>query len=644
MKQRMMITGVFISLLLSLALPLHAKAVKNDAKAIENVEWQLDSIDPSIVIQSLDATDLPLEMTQLRRKIEIDIDEDTVTTRYQLINYFPRFVDAEKFGTQSLYYNPNYQRVKIFSASSISPAGQVNSVKKEAVQVLDTSDFNTFNSNKELVFPLPGLKEGSFSLLEYQVVSDLKRMETDWSQELFVQGVYPIDHYQLEVSWDESHPIEWAKDSGQVHCDETPNSLQCRGKGITAYKSDQREMWRDHIEMIALGQFNNWDQVVARASQAMENANRDRQGVDALLDRLTLGAESIEEKIERILSFVARDIRYVSFSQYGHAITPHTLAETIENRYGDCKDKSTLLKALLEGIGLDPTLVLVATYRSHSERMLIPSMAGFNHIVVCFELEGSHYCLDPTDTQVHWLYVATWIQGKVSLPLTQNAQPKAMPASLFRWRMKSEIDIEFTSEGGQHERQQRTYYGEYAASFRSLLYAKNTQEREEYLTEHYHDYVTSLGTPTFTLLHLDKMADEFAVHSENILPPFVELEQITRYTEVDTWLREELRALKLHNRTYPEYFPGALIESTFNFDTQGNWTINDLPATLSFKHKFGDFTRRVSRTSANKITVQSILRMPARTVPVEQREQFNQLLTTYAEQSSIQFFGQGAIQ
>ncbi|MGL6262039.1 DUF3857 domain-containing transglutaminase family protein [Vibrio sp. WXL210] len=637
MKKRRIKISFLVWLLLSSALPLYAKETKN-------VEWRLDSVDPAQIIKSLDITELPKEMVQLRRKIQIDVSKDKVTTHYQRINYFPRFVDAEKYGTQSVRYNPNYQQVQILAASSVSPTGSVSTVKKEALQALETSEFNTFSSEKVLVFPFPGLREGSFSLLEYKVISDLNRMETDWSNRLSVQSSYPIGHFQLDVSWDESYPIQWAKDSEQLHCQIAVNALQCEGREIGAYRSDQSELWRDHIEMIALGQLNSWQQVIARANQAMENANKDRQGLDVLLERLTKGTDSIEEQIDRILSFVARDIRYVSFSQYGHSVTPHTLAETIDNRYGDCKDKSTLLKALLEGIGLDPTLVLVSTYRSNSERLLIPTMASFNHIVVCFALDGSRYCLDPTDTQVHWQYVPSWIQRKVSLPLVQGAVPEVMSASLFRWRMKSEFDIKFTPEGAQHERNQRTYYGEYAGYFRSFLYSKNAEEREEYLIEQYQDLVTSLGKPAFTLWHLDTMNDELKVQSENTLTPFLDLTRVTQYTEQDAWLHYELRNLDLHNRIYPEYFPGALIESTINFDTQGNWIIVDLPATLNFKHKFGELTRRVLRVSPNKITVHSTLRMPARTVSVEQREQFNQLLATYAEQSPIQFFGRPATQ
>ncbi|MCV3263074.1 hypothetical protein OGZ01_09870 [Vibrio harveyi] len=166
-----------------------------------------------------------------------------------------------------------------------------------------------------------------------------------------------------------------------------------------------------------------------------------------------------DEKIKRILSFVSRDIRYVSRSKFGHAMTPHDLAETIENRLGDCKDKSVLLLGLLNKLGLDAELVLVATKQIKTEGVLLPTMTAFNHVVVCFEYGEQRYCVDPTDTQTNWQYTPEWIQSKVSLPLTQDAQLGQMQQSRYRWKMNTDTVILFDDLGGQKEVQERVYVG-----------------------------------------------------------------------------------------------------------------------------------------------------------------------------------------
>src|SRR5229473_8029492 len=99
---------------------------------------------------------------------------------------------------------------------------------------------------------------------------------------------------------------------------------------------------------------------------------------------LTKGADTPTEKARRLYDFVARNVRYVSLSFGIGRYQPHAASDVLQSGYGDCKDKHTLLSAMLRAEGIQSYPVLI-----HSARKLdpdVPSPAQFDHVVTAARL------------------------------------------------------------------------------------------------------------------------------------------------------------------------------------------------------------------------------------------------------------------
>ena len=72
---------------------------------------------------------------------------------------------------------------------------------------------------------------------------------------------------------------------------------------------------------------------------------------------LTAGKSSLLSKIQAIAGFVQHDIRYVAIELGIGGWQPHAAAEVFSHRYGDCKDKATLMHAMLHEIGVTLTML-----------------------------------------------------------------------------------------------------------------------------------------------------------------------------------------------------------------------------------------------------------------------------------------------
>ena len=87
-------------------------------------------------------------------------------------------------------------------------------------------------------------------------------------------------------------------------------------------------------------------------------------GIKAKVAELIAGKTTEEEKVRAIYAYVSTQIRYIGVAFGIGRYQPHHALEVFENQYGDCKDKHTLLAAMLEAIGLHPDAVLIGAGHS----------------------------------------------------------------------------------------------------------------------------------------------------------------------------------------------------------------------------------------------------------------------------------------
>jgi len=124
-------------------------------------------------------------------------------------------------------------------------------------------------------------------------------------------------------------------------------------------KRQNDEDLEDEAPDVQLSSFTDWQQIATWYAKLQSERAVPDDAVKAKAVELTRGATSEEEKTRRLYDFVAQDIRYVSLSFGIGRYQPHPASEVLHNGYGDCKDKHTLLQALLaaEGIKSNPVLI-----------------------------------------------------------------------------------------------------------------------------------------------------------------------------------------------------------------------------------------------------------------------------------------------
>jgi transglutaminase-like putative cysteine protease len=594
------------------------------ALANDNVIFELN--DNSLVQTALnDQLNNPQgykKTTSVLRRFDIVIEGQTITKRIQEIWYYPDTPSVEDHGTETLHFDENNETVVVFTAASLNPDTSLHQIDSTTVQYGESDSYNTFSDAKVAYLPIPGLTAQSYSIIDYQVTTDYALEETSYYDSLWVETSFHHKLFQANIRWDDQE-LQWHGSHPDLNCEESERSLICEAKNVEPLDIDSSTLWRDKIRGLQISVSSDWEQVIQRMNESYSQAFLEQTLVDDLYDELTEGLKTNAEIIDVIHRYVSEQIRYVSLSTLGHSHTPHSNDSVIRNRYGDCKDKTALLHALLRKAGIEGVPRLVATYRTNADRLTLPSLAYFNHIILCIEEGSREYCLDPTDTTTHWQTTSDWIQDKVSLVLAEGEIPGNVPAAEYRWRMDVRTELAFTEEGALEEQQTRTFYGEYASFMRYKLRGEEEKDQLEMIKGQYQDNVANIDSvESFIESKEDDSYKRFTVGTSAYYEPFVPLNAHLDYSEDDAWLVSELGTESIENKFDDYQISGVKYKSRYIVDISSNWRAEKPAPSVALTTRFGGLVRQ-SYVDDNVLIIITTLNIPQQTIALEDQEDFN---------------------
>ena len=132
----------------------------------------------------------------------------------------------------------------------------------------------------------------------------------------------------------------------------------------------------------------SWEQVTAAYAGATNEKFRTAD-VQPLLAKLNLKTGTRTEIIRRIVSTVHKNIRYTGVEFGESSLIPQFPSETLKRKYGDCKDKATLLIAMLRAAGIPASLALLDAGPGRDVNPELPGIGVFDHAIVYVPAAGS---------------------------------------------------------------------------------------------------------------------------------------------------------------------------------------------------------------------------------------------------------------
>lgn len=146
-----------------------------------------------------------------------------------------------------------------------------------------------------------------------------------------------------------------------------------------------------------LGTWHHWDQLAEWYHGLCQSRRTVKEPLQQKLAEWTEGVTDRRELLSILLEKAAAKVRYTGLEFGISRLQPYDCNEVWENQYGDCKDKSNLLRSLLAAKGVHSYMVLVNTNGGGFVNRSIPDWRHFNHAILAVEDgEGGYLFCDPT--------------------------------------------------------------------------------------------------------------------------------------------------------------------------------------------------------------------------------------------------------
>ena len=337
---------------------------------------------------------------------------------------------VEEFGQLVFGYSSATEKLEVEYVRVRKPDGQVvvtpeSTAQDFAPDVLKEAPM--YSDYRQRHISVAALQPGD--TLEYRTVT---RVLTPlaagnfWYEYTFPKGVV-VNEDRLEIDIPKSREVKLKTPTRKPEIQETGN----RRVYTWVVKDIQPERDKDKDEAdedtgpdVQMTTFTDWKQVAQWYAKLQGERATVDDSVRKKAEGLTKGADTPTEKARRLYDFVARNVRYVSISLGIGRYQPHSASDVLQSGYGDCKDKHTLLSALLRAEGIQSYPVLIGSSRKLD--VDVPSPAQFDHVITAARLG--------TGTGLTWL----------------DTTPEVTPFGLilYQLRNKQAVVASEDSEGG----------------------------------------------------------------------------------------------------------------------------------------------------------------------------------------------------
>jgi len=217
--------------------------------------------------------------------------------------------------------------------------------------------------------------------------------EEDW----VIQAHIPVVFEALELALHPSgHYAEaWHRSPPVKPVEIEPNHLRWEIKDMPALDLDNLHAtppWRALAARMAIkwgdfavrGTDAQWRVIGIWHDQLEAHRTDPSPEIAAKAQELAAGAPDLYTKLSRITDYIQKNVRYFIIMRGIGGWQAHYAADVYRNRYGDCKDKTTLLISMLQAIGIRAHYLHVDSERGTVDPET-PSLAG-NHIITAIEL------------------------------------------------------------------------------------------------------------------------------------------------------------------------------------------------------------------------------------------------------------------
>ncbi len=308
-----------------------------------------------------------------------------------------------KYANIAVPYGINSE-VDEIEARTIGADGKITVLNPEKIYDVNLyPNFVFYSDQRAKIFTLPAVTEGCILEYRYRITIRSRTYGSRWRFQSEIPTLKSRFKLFKQSDWDIDYRIY-----GPVS-EQTVADLPAGFKQSMVWEAGPLPALKSEVFMpplvetgarltIAPVGISSWSDL-AHWYYNLVKPNMDKRGeLSDLADSLTAHLPSDREKLKTVFEWTRDKLRYLAVEIGIGGYQPSPVEEVFYERYGDCKDMTTLLCALADEIGIPVYQALISTRQNGLPDTTLPAATQFNHVIAYAPTTGPNgLWMDVTD-------------------------------------------------------------------------------------------------------------------------------------------------------------------------------------------------------------------------------------------------------
>ncbi len=289
-------------------------------------------------------------------------------------------------------YTPGEEAVEIIKARVTRPDGTTRDTYELFEQSLSEPWYNLYYDYRALVLYFADLAPGDTVEVQYRInqTSDQNILGDYFGDLWFFQDEDPRALARYVLISPQNLKIQ-ARDPSLKHDIQT-EEIEWEGQKLTARtwaigdvptveSEAQQPGYAEIADYLHLSTYATWDQVADWYWDLVKDQLVVDDDIRRIVAEETKGMTDRRAKVSALHNYVVKNTRYVGLEFGIHGYKPYRTTLCLQRRFGDCKDKASLIKVMLGAAGIEANIVLIRTRRNGAIDTNPPSLQIFDHAI-----------------------------------------------------------------------------------------------------------------------------------------------------------------------------------------------------------------------------------------------------------------------
>jgi len=325
-------------------------------------------------------------------------------------NYFHfKTVAQERSGLESIStirigFNPRFETLTFHDLAVFRDGKRIDRLKSARIDLAQREhrlEEGVYDEEVEAIVALTDIRVGDFVEYAYTISGENPVFAGKYSSFFHLNREQPIAQLSVRIHYPAARSLASKVYGSDLIAAETLDRgikiLTLTGEGLQPIRAEQGvPSWFMMFPWLEVSEYQSWEEVNAWARNLYATPTDLSPEIVEVLNKFRAEAKSPQDLVALILSWVQNEIRYYSVSVGTSSHRPNHPNVTVRQRFGDCKDKSLLLSAMLKWIGIKAEPALVSYRFRKGIVEAIPTAHFFDHVIVRVQIQDETYWLDGT--------------------------------------------------------------------------------------------------------------------------------------------------------------------------------------------------------------------------------------------------------